>query len=94
MIILPIRTTSFIHFLFKAGWEYVLFDLRSESVNPFTPKSDQFQVSPAELHQKHYITQYEDLGFSWLTQMKDDCTANSHYHAYTFIFKRLGEYTF
>ena len=23
-------------------------------------------------HQKYYITQYEELGFSWLTQMKDD----------------------
>ena len=32
--------------------------------NPFTPKSDQFQISPAASHQKYYITQYEELGFS------------------------------
>ena len=27
-------------------------------------------------HQKYYITQYEELGFSYLTQMKDDYTTN------------------
>ena len=31
--------------------------------NPFTPKNDQFQV-PLQLHQKYYITQYEERGFS------------------------------
>ena len=31
--------------------------------NPFTPKSDQFQISP-QSHQKYNITQYEELGFS------------------------------
>ena len=30
-------------------------------------------------HQKYFITEYEELGFSWLTQMKDDYTTNSHY---------------
>ena len=30
----------------------------------FTPKSDQFQNSPAALPEIQYITQYEELGFS------------------------------
>ena len=29
-------------------------------------------------HQKYYITQYEEVGFSWLTQMKDDYATNPH----------------
>ena len=36
-------------------------------------------------HQKYYITQYGELGFSYLTQMKDDYTTNSHYLTYTFL---------
>ena len=38
-------------------------------------------------HQKYYITQDEELGFSYLTWMKDDHTTNSHYLTYTFLFK-------
>ena len=34
------------------------------TVNPFTPKSDQCQISPAASRQKYHITQYEELGFS------------------------------
>ena len=45
-------------------------------------------------HHKCYTTQYQELGFSSLTQMKDDYTINSHYLTYTFLFKRLGECTF
>ena len=40
-------------------------------LNPFTPKSDQFQISPAA-SPEYYITQYGELGFSLLTKMKDD----------------------
>ena len=36
----------------------------------------------------------KELGFSSLTRMKDDCTTNSHYLTYKFIFKRLGQCTF
>ena len=32
---------------FLKGWENVLFELGSERVNPFTPKNNQFQISPA-----------------------------------------------
>ena len=32
--------------------------------NPFTPKSDQVQISPAASPEMYYITQYEELGFS------------------------------
>ena len=33
---------------------------------------------PLQPHQKYYITQYEEFGFSLLTQMKDDYTTDSH----------------
>ena len=45
-------------------------------------------------HQKYYIMQCEELGFSWLTLMKDDYTTNSHCITYAFLFIRLGECTF
>ena len=45
-------------------------------------------------HQKYYITQYEELGFSQLTQMKDDKTTDSHWDTYTFLLKDLGECNF
>ena len=38
---------------------------------PFTPKSDQFQISPAA-SPEYYITQYEEFGFLLLTKMKYD----------------------
>ena len=39
MIILPILTSSLIHFLFSlGGWENVLLELRSERVDTFIPK--------------------------------------------------------
>ena len=53
--------------------------------NPFTPKSDQFQISPAASPESS-ITQ--------VTWMKDDYTTNSHNLTYTFLFKGLGECTF
>ena len=49
---------------------------------------------PLQPHQKDYITQYEELGFSQLNQMKDDYTINSYYFSCTFLLKRLGECTF
>ena len=45
-------------------------------------------------HQQYNLTQYEELGFSQLTQLKDDCTINSHHLTCTFLFKRFGECTF
>ena len=42
-------------------------------------------------HQKYYITQYEELGFSSVTQIKDDSNIDSHY---TFLLKGLGECNF
>ena len=45
MILVPVLTTSLIHFYWK-GWENVLFELGIERVNPSTPKSDQVQISP------------------------------------------------
>ena len=45
-------------------------------------------------HQKYDLTQYGELGFSQLAQIKDDYTINSHYLTYTFHFIRLRECTF
>ena len=42
---------------------------------------------PLQPHQKYYITQYEELGVSSLSRIKDDHTSNSHCITYTFIFK-------
>ena len=37
----------------------------TEDNNPFTPKNDLINFKfPLQLHQKYYITQYEELGFS------------------------------
>ena len=45
--------------------------------------------------QKHYITQYEELDFLSLSQMKDDYTTNSHYPlTYTFISWKVGRVYF
>ena len=49
---------------------------------------------PLQPHRKHCITQYEELGFSYPTQMKHDYTSKSHYLTNTFLFIRLGECTF
>ena len=49
---------------------------------------------PLHPHQKCYNSQYDELGFSSLTQMKADYTTNSHYIAYTVLCKSLGEFTF
>ena len=65
----------------------------SDGVNPFTPKSDHTFKFPLQPQQKNYIT-YEELGFSSLTQMKDDYTTNSTHLTYTFLLKRLGECSF
>ena len=40
------------------------------------------------------MTPYEELGFSYLTQMKDDYTTNSHYLTYTFLFRKVGRMYF
>ena len=61
-------------------------------LDPFTRAINfKFLLRP---HQKYYITQYEELDLSWLTQMKNDCTTNSHYFSYRILFKGLGEFTF
>ena len=45
---------------------------------------------PLQPHQKYYTAQYEELGFSSLTQMKDDYTTNSRYITYTFSLLEVG----
>ena len=46
---------------FLKGWENTLFELRSERVNPFTPKSDHCQIFPAASPEiLHHTVQYEE----------------------------------
>ena len=61
------------------------------SINTFTPKTDQFQISPAASPCSNIISHsMKNLAF----QMKGAYTTNSHYITYTFLFKRLGECNF
>ena len=54
----------------------------------FSPKSDQFEISPtASPEILQYITQYEELAFHKLIQMKDDYATNSHYLTHSFPLK-------
>ena len=61
-----------------ATWEALLVD----SHEPSLPRVVNFEFV-LQPHQKYYITQNEELGFSSLTQMKDDYTADSHYLTYS-----------
>ena len=65
---------------------------REYPFNLFTPKSDQFQISPVASPEITNITQYGELGFSWLTQMTDDHTTNSRLLTctITFLFKKAN----
>ena len=45
---------------------------------------------PLQPQQKYHITRYGELGFPWLTQMKDYYTTNSHYLTYTLLFRKAG----
>ena len=62
-------------------------------LNPFIPKSDQFQI-PLQPHQKYDITQYGEPGFLSLAQMEDDHTAKFSLPRLFISLKRLGERTF
>ena len=76
-------------FPFK-GWENVLFELRSERVTLSLPGVINFKF-PLQPHQKYYVTQYEELGCSYLTEMRDDYTTNCHYCTHTFLFRKVGK---
>ena len=45
---------------------------------------------PLQPHQKYNVTQYEELGLSYLTQMKDDYTTHSQHLTSHSLLKRLG----
>ena len=49
---------------------------------------------PLQPHQIYYITQYGELGFSKLTQVKDDYATNSRYLTYTFSLSKVGRMYF
>ena len=49
---------------------------------------------PLQPHQKYNITQYGELGFSWLPQMTDDHTTTSRQLTCTFLFKKVGRLCF
>ena len=64
------------------------------SINPFTPKSDQIQISPAASPVILHHTVWRTWLFIAYSVGKWFPLPNSHYLTYTFIFKRLGECTF
>ena len=57
------------------------------------PRVINFKIS-LQPRQKFKLCMKGLSGFSYLTQMKDDYTTNSHYFTYTFLLKRFGEWTF
>ena len=57
---------------------------QSRSLGLSLPRVISFKF-PLLFNQKYYITQYVERGHSWLTLMKDDYTANSHYLIYTLL---------
>ena len=81
MIVLSIITTSLIQenvFFFNLGVKGLTLNVK-------------FLLQP---QQKYYITQYEELGFSQLTQMKNDYMANSRYLTYTLSLTNVGRMYF
>ena len=75
-----------------------LHDRLEYSVEPGARESQMrflpFHSQEWSTSRQYHVTYYEELGHSWLTQMKDYYATNSQYLTDTFLFKRLGEYTF
>ena len=65
-----------------------------DTFNPFTPKSDQIQISPAASPVILHHTVWRTWLFIAYSDGKWFPLPNSHYLTYTFIFKKLGECTF
>ena len=74
--------------IFFKGWGNVLFERGSERVQEWLISS-----FPCSLTRKHYITQYEELGFSSLTQTHEGLYYQLSLHHLNISFKRLGERT-
>ena len=59
---------------------YSNFKNRNVIVSPLHSLSRAINFNfPLQPHQGNFITQHEELGFSWLTQMEDDYATNYHY---------------
>ena len=69
-------------------------NLQDSQSSPSTPKSDLFQTSPAAAPEMYTSHNTKDLAFHNLLRWKMIILSNSHYLTYTFLFKRLGEWTF
>ena len=78
----------------REGWHCLSDWLHSlcTSSTLFLPNVINVKI-PLQPHQKYYITQFEELGFPWLTQV-NDCTTNSLYLTYTFLFGKVGRIYF
>ena len=57
--------------------------IRTGHINPFTPKSDQLQISPAASAEILHCTAWRTWLFIAYTQMRNDYMTNSHYLTYT-----------
>ena len=64
----------------------------STEINPFTPKSDQCQISPAA-SQETTLHSMKSLAFHSLLSWQIINYQFSLHHVYAFVFKRLGECT-
>ena len=87
MFIIPANLNSFFD-RFSALLRCTYQPRISFSSKLFTPKSDQFKISPCSRVTRNirHHTEYEELPLFY--------TTNSCYLTYTFLFKRLGECTF
>ena len=79
---------------FLKGWENTIFELRSERVNPFTPKSDQCQISPCSLTRNITPHSMKNLTFHSLLRWKVIILQILATSLIQSLFERLGEYTF
>ena len=71
--------------------------LSTLATSPFTPKSDEFQISPAASPEiLYHIAQYGELSFSKLTQMEENYTITilTTSIIYTLPLNRSGEFRY
>ena len=86
----------------SVGWEcngdrlkkITHFTCLNNCFNPFTPEGDEVQTSPAASPVIIHHTLWRTWLFTALLRWNAIVLPNSHCITYTFLYKRLGEYTF
>ena len=59
-------------------------------INPFTPKSDQYQISPAASPEILHHIVWRTWLFIAISELTNNYTTNSQYITHTFLFWRVG----